>query len=174
MSDGYRGGSAVELVSTRCHAMVAAFAASALFVTKMRPPLVPAQTTALLEAAVASIEMGCPAEVARVSHPLPVVADVDRPLVRAVFVDVAVTDPEVAVFLPLRVRERRVHAAVQRAEDVLPSGEHQLADVLVEDGRSAERHGLAVVAERCGQRRLERVGDPEACLLVSRLRQDRN
>src|SRR5215208_4833055 len=51
MSVGYRGGSTFELVSIRCHAIVAGLAAPAFVVMKIRPPLVPAQTTLASDAA---------------------------------------------------------------------------------------------------------------------------
>src|ERR671922_1580505 len=60
MSDGYRGGSAAEVVSIRCQTMDAAFAAPAFVVMKMRPPLVPAQTTFALDGAGSFIEMWPP------------------------------------------------------------------------------------------------------------------
>src|SRR5262249_57429917 len=51
MSVGYRGGSALEVVSIRCHAIVDGSAAPALVVMKMRPKLVAAQTTFRSDAA---------------------------------------------------------------------------------------------------------------------------
>ena len=57
--------------------------------------------------------VGEPTEVAGVAHRLPVVADVDRRLVSAVLVDVAVTGPLIAVLLHLRVWEGGIDAAVQ-------------------------------------------------------------
>src|ERR671922_1557467 len=60
MSDGYRGGSAAEVVSIRCQTMDAAFAAPAFVVMKIRPPLVPAQTTFALDGAGSFIEMWPP------------------------------------------------------------------------------------------------------------------
>src|SRR4029453_3322685 len=164
MSEGYRGGATSDVWSIRFQTMEAALPAPAFVVMKIRPARVPAQTTFRSDGAGVFIErrppersspqgdgaaVGEPAEVARVAHRLPVVAHVDRRLVRAVLVDVAVADPEVAVLLHGRVREGGIDAAIQRAEDVLTAGEHQLADPRVEERRGAERHELAVVAERC-------------------------
>src|SRR5215213_5405813 len=59
MSDGYRGGSSEDVVSILLQTIEAASAAPAFVVMKMRPPLVPAQTTLLSEGAGASIAM-CP------------------------------------------------------------------------------------------------------------------
>src|SRR5262245_66103797 len=60
MSVGYRGGSADEVVSLRCHAIVDASAASAFVVTKIRPKLVAVQTVALSEADRPSVEIRPP------------------------------------------------------------------------------------------------------------------
>src|SRR5437870_8741593 len=60
MSLGYRGGSTAEPVSIRFHTIVAGSAAPAFVVTKMRPKLVPAQTTLLSDAASPNVEMRPP------------------------------------------------------------------------------------------------------------------
>ena len=60
MSVGYRGGSIDELGSIRVHAIVDGLAAAAFVVTKMRPPLVAAQTTFWSEGAGSFAEMWPP------------------------------------------------------------------------------------------------------------------
>src|SRR5437762_3461800 len=60
MSVGYRGGSTLELVSIRCHAIADASAAPAFVVMKIRPKLVAAQTTLRSDAAGPIVEMRPP------------------------------------------------------------------------------------------------------------------
>src|SRR5215204_2184474 len=60
MSDGYRGGSTSDVVSILRQTIEAGSDARAFVVMKMRPPLVPAQTTFGLDGDGASIEMWPP------------------------------------------------------------------------------------------------------------------
>src|SRR5262249_24785056 len=60
MSVGYRGGSTDQVVSIRCHAIVDASAAPAFVVTKIRPKLVPVQTSSLSDGARPRVEIRPP------------------------------------------------------------------------------------------------------------------